>query len=276
MPVPAAESWDTERDDDQLVHVHEADDAVPAAPTPEPASEPSWPAAPSVPGAYVAPAIVPSAAATVNGRPATAASIAATAVAEGTLASIPAEPRPDRWYSVPSPADAATTPGKAGVFSDLPFRTPKDLPGWLVAVGSLVGAIAFVLPFSGGYVIGGGVDPSYFGLWGLANAANLVLMLLSIALLFVTLIPSRIPVSIRGAVLPILLGGWFLGVVWSYATGSVRPGPGHRRHRHRGHRPHHRRGPGRGTGRRSAEEGARAGRAVTRGRAPASCPDRCP
>jgi hypothetical protein len=226
-PVPAAESWDTERDDDQLEHAHEPGHGADAAPMPDPATEPSWPAAaPSVPGAYVAPAIVPTAAATVNGRPATAASIAATAVAEGTLASIPAEPRPDRWYSVPGPSDAAATPGKAGVFSDLPFRTPKDLPGWLVAVGSLIAAIAFVLPFSGGYVIGGGVDTSYFGLWGLANPANLVLMLLSIALLFVTLIPSRIPVSIRAAVLPILLGGWFLGIVWSYATGPFGLGLG--------------------------------------------------
>jgi hypothetical protein len=189
-------------------------------PMPDPDAEPSWPTAPSVPGAYVAPAIVPTAAATINGRPATATSIAAAAVADGTLTSIPAAPRPDRWYSVPGPAqDAAGTPGKAGLFSDLPFRTPKDLPGWAVAVASLIGALAFVLPFSGSYVIGGGVDQTYVGQWGLANPANLVLMLLSIVLVFVTLIPSRIPVSIRGVVLPILLGGWFLGILWSYATG---------------------------------------------------------
>ena len=226
MPVPDAESWDTEPDDDEPVHEHEPDPVAAAAPTPEPADAPSWPPAPPVPGAYVAPAIVPTAAATVNGRPATATSIAAAAVADGTLASIPAEPRPDRWYSVPSAADGAGTPGKAGLFSDLPFQTPKDLPGWLVAVASLIGAIAFVLPFSGGYVIGGGVDPTYFGKWGLANPANLVVMLLSIALLFVTLIPSRIPVSIRAVVLPILLGGLFLGIVWGYLTGPFGLGLG--------------------------------------------------
>jgi hypothetical protein len=223
VPATPDESWDTEPDDGEPVHPPEPADL--AMPAPDPGDGPSWPPAPSVPGAYVAPAIVPTAAAMVNGRPATAASIAAAAVADGTLASIAAEPRPDRWYSVPSAKDGGT-PGKAGLFSDLPFRTPKDLPGWAVAVASLVGAVAFVLPFSGGYVIGGGVDTTYFGLWGLSNPANLVLMLLSIALLFVTLIPSRIPVSIRAVVLPILLGGWFLGIVWSYATGPFGLGLG--------------------------------------------------
>jgi hypothetical protein len=220
-PVSPDESWDTDRDDDAPAHEH----GNTTMPMPDADSGPSWPP-PSVPGAYVAPAIVPTAAAMVDGRPATAASIAAAAVAEGTLASIPAEPRPDRWYSVPSATRDGDTPGKAGLFSDLPFRTPKDLPGWAVAVASLIGAVAFLLPFSGGYVIGGGVDPSYFGLWGLASPANLIVMLLSVALLLVTLIPSRIPVSIRAVVLPILLGGWFLGIVWSYATGPFGLGLG--------------------------------------------------
>ena len=40
----------------------------------------------------------------------------------------------------------------------------------------------------------------------------------TIVLLVLTLIPSRIPVSVRGVLLPILVGGWLLGVVWIYAT----------------------------------------------------------
>jgi hypothetical protein len=224
-PAPAGESWDAGPADDELVHVHDHDQV--AMPMRDPDAEPSWPASPSVPGAYVAPAIVPTAAATINGRPATATAIAAAAVADGTVTSIASAPRPDRWYSVPGPTnDAANTPGKAGLFSDLPFKTPKDLPTWLAAVGSFVGVVGFVLPFSGSYVIGGGLDPTWTGQWGLANPANLVIMLLSVALLFVTLIPSRIPVSIRAAVLPILLGGWFLGIVWSYVSGPFGPGLG--------------------------------------------------
>jgi hypothetical protein len=189
-------------------------------PVPDPAVEPSWPTAPALPGAYVAPAIVPTAAATVNGRPATATSIAAAAVADGTVTSIPVAKRPDRWYSVPGQGpDGAPTPGKAGIFSDLPFRTPRDLPSWAVAVGGLFGVVAFVLPWSANGVIGGGVDQGYTGQWGLANLADLVPMLVSLALVFVTLIPNPIATSIRGVALPILIGGWFLGILWTYATG---------------------------------------------------------
>jgi hypothetical protein len=229
MPRPAEGSRDAGPADDELVHVHDHDAVARAMPMPDPEAEPSWPSAPapSIPGAYVAPPIVPSAAATVHGRPATATSIAAAAVADGTVTSVPASPRPERWYSVPGPAkDEVSAPGKAGLFSDLPFRTPRDLPAWLATVGSLVCAVGFVLPFSSSIVIGGGVEDTLFGRWGLANPANLVVMLAAVVLLFVTLIPSRIPASIRGATLPILLGGWSLGIVWSYASGPFGLGLG--------------------------------------------------
>jgi hypothetical protein len=147
-------------------------------------------------------------------------------VTDSTITSIPAEPRPDRWFSVPDPTKEGSTPGKVGIFSDLPFKTPMDLPGWAVAAGSLVGAVAFLLPWSANGVLGGGVEQTFTGRWGLANPANLLLMLAAIALLFVTLIPNRIPVSIRGVVLPILLAGWFLGIFWTYLTGPYGLGLG--------------------------------------------------
>lgn len=215
------DAWDTRPDDGDLDRRPIASQAAAA-----PDAEPRWPGAHDLPGSYVAPSIVPTAAATIDGRPATATAIAAAAVADGTVASIPAEPRPDRWFSVPDPSKEASTPGKVGVFSDLPFKTPKDLPGWAVAIGSLVGAVAFLLPWSANGVLGGGVDQTFTGRWGLANPANLLLMLAAMALLFVTLIPNRIPVSIRGVVLPILLAGWFLGIVWTYATGPYGLGLG--------------------------------------------------
>lgn len=221
-PSPESDdAWDARPDDGDLDRRPLASHAAAVSD-----AEPRWPGAHDLPGSYVAPAIVPTAAATINGRPATATAIAAAAVADGTVTSIPAEPRPDRWFSVPDPSKEASTPGKVGIFSDLPFKTPKDLPGWAVAVGSLVGAIAFLLPFSAGYVIGGGVDQTITGKWGLANPANLVPMLAAVAVLFLALIPNRIPVSIRSVVLPILLGGWFLGILWSYATGPFGLGLG--------------------------------------------------
>ncbi len=220
VPEPS-EAWAARPDDDDDLDARPLSHAAS-----EPDAEPRWPGAHDLPGSYVAPTIVPTAAATINGRPATATAIAAAAVADGTVASIPAEPRPDRWFSVPDPSKEASTPGKVGVFSDLPFKTPKDLPGWAVAIGSLVGAVAFLLPWSANGVLGGGVDQTFTGRWGLANPANLLLMLAAVALLFLTLIPNRIPVSIRGVVLPILLAGWFLGILWTYATGPYGLGLG--------------------------------------------------
>jgi hypothetical protein len=44
-------------------------------------------------------------------------------------------------------------------------------------------------------------------------------MVVAIVVLFLALIPNRVPVSIRSVVLPILLAGWFIGFLWSYATG---------------------------------------------------------
>jgi hypothetical protein len=182
----------------------------------------------AIPGAYVAPStvstpvprVVSTVTGMVDGRPATATTIAAAAVAEGTVASVAATPRPDRWFSVPAPArDASSTPGKAGVFSDLPFRAPQGAAGWAVAIGALFGAVSFVLPWASVGVIGTQFDPTFTGRWGLANPANLVPMFVAVVLLLMTLIPSRIPMSIRGVVLPIVIGGWFLGIAWTYATG---------------------------------------------------------
>jgi hypothetical protein len=210
------ESWD-ERPDAP------ADDAASLGLPPGSGSESGWRSRPPVPGAYVAPEIVPAAAATASavGRPATASAIAAAAVVDGTLQSVPAQPRPDRWFSVPAAAPDGVAPGKAGLFSDLPFRTPGDAPSWAVALGSLFGAVAFVLPnWSSQGVMGTQGGTSFFANWGLANPADLVPMVTAIVVLFVTLIPNRIPTSIRRAVLPILVGGWFLGIFWTYATSS--------------------------------------------------------
>jgi hypothetical protein len=194
-----------------------------AAPATAPAATYGPPPSPGVPGAYVAPAIVPTAATTVNGRPSTAAAIAAASVADGSITSVPAAPRPNRWFSTPDPAvDPASTPGKAGLFSDLPFRSPGDVEAWVVAVGALIGVLSFVLPWSWSEngVMGGQFTGTWTGSWGLANPADLIPTGAALALLLLSVVPNRIPIAIRGVVLPLLFGGWFLGIGWSYATGS--------------------------------------------------------
>jgi hypothetical protein len=196
------------------------------------------PSAQALAGAYVAPSIVPSAATLVNGRPATATAIAAASIAEGTVASVAPTVRPNRWFSVPGPGaavpgaavpgaaaaqpsnDASLTPGRAGLFSDLPFRAPDGVAGWAVAIGSLVAAISFVLPWAANGVIGGEYGSSWFSQWGLANPASLVPMAASLALLLLTLIPNRLPQVVRGGTLPLLIGGLLLGIAWVYVTSA--------------------------------------------------------
>lgn len=201
------------------------DPILAASPATPPASMPlgSRPSLP-MPGGYVAPAIVPTAATTVDGRPATASAIAAASIADGSITSVPAAPRPDRWFSTPAPPapaapDASSTPGRAGLFSDLPFRAPGEVAAWVVAVGAVLGVIAFFLHWSENGVMGSQPNDTYFGRWGLANPAYLIPMGAALAMLLITVVPNRIPKAIRGVALPILFGGWFLGIGWSYATG---------------------------------------------------------
>ncbi|HEX7472464.1 MAG TPA: zinc ribbon domain-containing protein [Candidatus Limnocylindrales bacterium] len=205
-PAPAADAF-SEHDFDALPSSLEPDE------------EPQWPAPlPPVPGAYVAPKVVPTAVTTSTGRPATATTIAAAGVADGTVASIVPKPRPSRWFSVPA---ANATPGKAGLFSDLPFRSPRGVAGWAVALGGLVGAVAFVLPWSANGVVGTQNEQTYTGQWGLANPVDLAPMIVAIVVLVLTLVPNRISSPTRGVVLPILVGGWFLGIAWGYATARL-------------------------------------------------------
>lgn len=224
-PKPDAEPG-AEDDDDAIGGASAIEDPILAAsPAAAPAPTPlgTRPLLP-MPGGYVAPAIVPSAATTVDGRPATASAIAAASIADGSITSVPAAPRPDRWFSTPAPSapaasDASSTPGKAGLFSDLPFRAPGEVGAWVVAVGALLGVVAFFLHWSENGVMGSLPSDTYFGRWGLANPANLIPMGAALAMLLITVIPNRIPRAIRGVALPIAFGGWFLGIGWSYATG---------------------------------------------------------
>jgi hypothetical protein len=145
-------------------------------------------------------------------------------------------PRPDGWFSSTTAAStsghssvltgASGTIAKAGFFSDLPFRAPASVAGWIVAGGSAIAAVSFLLPWAQVGVSGTRLDPDYFGRWGLANPSYLLLVAAAVAMFLVTTIPNRLPVVARTIALPILLGGIFLGLAWSYATGTYGTGPG--------------------------------------------------
>lgn len=153
-------------------------------------------------------------------------------------------PRPDGWFSSAAAASTAhfaptlgapaanprpaanPTAATAGFFSDLPFRAPATIAGWIVAGGSGLAAFAFLLPWAQVGVSGTQLDPGYFGRWGLANPSYLLLVVAAVAMLLVATIPNRVPLAARSIALPMLLGGVFLGLSWSYATGTYGTGPG--------------------------------------------------
>jgi hypothetical protein len=161
------------------------------------------------------------------------------------VASAPAVPGPNRWYSVPdapadSPAPAMAAGGPAlsvsassvgqrsgpGSLSDLPFAAPNGPSEWAIAVGSGLSAVAVVLPWAKNGVAGAQLSSGYLGQWGLANPAYLLLLAAGLVLLLVTILPNRLPRAIREVALPFVFGGFLIGLAWSYATGPFGTGLG--------------------------------------------------
>jgi hypothetical protein len=200
-----------------------------------------------IPGAYLA----PSATRLVELRP------EALPARTRRAASARAVPGLNHWYSVPdAPGDApagirpavvslmptgpaavarnvrvqggppALTPGEIGLQADLPFAAPNGPNGWATAVGSGLAALSVVLPWAKNGVAGGQLGPGYLAQWGLANPAYLLLLAAGLAMLLVTILPSRLPRALREVALPLLLGGFLLGLAWTYATGPFGTGTG--------------------------------------------------
>ena len=108
---------------------------------------------------------------------------------------------------------AGARPGEAPLFADLPFDAPNSLSGWLVMVGSAVAAVSFLLPWAPGIV-------NYTSSWGLSNLANLPILAILIATVILVILPNRVPLWIRNAVLPLIGGSLFLGLLWPYVLGD--------------------------------------------------------
>jgi hypothetical protein len=177
------------------------------------------------------------------------------------VASVPATPGPNRWYSVPDgtppgslvmataqAAPAATRPtfaavnapaasaesarlatpeaGRAGLFSDMPFRSPDSASGWATAAGSGLAALSFLLPWARNGVAGTQHDLGYLGQWGLANPSYVLLVLLALTTLLFTILPNQLPRTFWAVALPLVVGGVFVGMAWDYATGPFGTGLG--------------------------------------------------
>ena len=140
-------------------------------------------------------------------------------------ASGPASTEARQWYSSPGVAAAAPV-APAPARQLVTFRAPVDLAGWAVAAGGLLSAISFVLPWARNGVAGGGLDRSYFGQWGLANPAYLLLVVFALIALLLAIVPNRLPSPLVDVSIPFVLGGFLCGLGWSYATGPFGTGLG--------------------------------------------------
>jgi hypothetical protein len=197
------QSWDT---DDG----HEP--AVPLADPPHPAAV----------GAYVPPSSPTPP--TDGGAGSTLLTPAATPVVAGGAAYVRAAATPMRPFGASiqveaTPDDAVPESrkplrtGDAPLLADLPFDAPDTLNGWLVTAGAGLTALSFLLPWISNVA-------DYFGAWGLAVPSRVLPLIAALALLWLSATPNRLPTWLRSAVLPLVLGGLMLGLVWSSVFGN--------------------------------------------------------
>jgi hypothetical protein len=214
LPIPATpaehryeheQGWDTE-------------DGTP------PASAFAEPPHPTAAGAYVPPTEEPP---TAEDDRATLAPTATPVVAGGPAyvrtAATPMRPfgasiQPGMADRPPTEPHKPLRAGDAPLLADLPFDAPDTLTGWLITGGAGLAALSFILPWTGGAA-------DYFLSWGLAATSRVLAFISVLALLWLSMTPNRLPSWVRSAVVPLVLGGVMLGLVWS-SLFSGRPGLG--------------------------------------------------
>jgi len=173
--------------------------APPPPTTPEGVAPP--PPMPPIPGAYLPPSAV------MRGAPVTAPAPARTPAP--VPAPLPRGPEP----SEPMPGPTTHVP-----VLELPFAIAPGVGPRLVAAGAALAVVAFVLPWipGGGIVIGGAFGSGYFATWGLAAIGNVLPFLLAWVSLVLAVLPNRVPRHAALGLLPVFLGGVFVGYGWMY------------------------------------------------------------
>jgi hypothetical protein len=119
----------------------------------------------------------------------------------------------NRHHEAPEPPQEVR-PGEVPLLADLPFDSPDSLPGWLIAAGSSAAIAGFLLPWSNAIPFAGGFG--YLDTWGLATPSHLLILLMTVALLALTILPNRVPGWLRNGVAALGLGGLLLGIIWPY------------------------------------------------------------
>ncbi len=125
-------------------------------------------------------------------------------------------PPPTPGWTPPSLVVIAPAPvaaGRASLFADLPFDAPDSMTEWLVAVGSVVAATSFLLPWVPGTI-------SYATSWGLASTSRLPILLLLVITAILGILPNRVTPWVRSGVLGLVAGSLFLGNIWPIVVGD--------------------------------------------------------
>jgi hypothetical protein len=169
-----------------------------------PTSGPDEPGSPAVtPGAYLPPNLTSSAAAATwpDRRP-------AWPVGE-----------PKRVASEAAAAMPATTPA-AGALPVIEAAPIVEFAGWFVVVGSVMGVLGFLLPWSVA-VIGASGSAGYLDHWGLASPSHLLAVAGLLGVLALGVVHTPVPAWLRTGVLGLGLGGLLLGLTWPYLLGPL-------------------------------------------------------
>jgi hypothetical protein len=127
----------------------------------------------------------------------------------------------------PSASRGGTSPREllAPLLDQLQIELPDNLSDWLIAAGSGVAALGFLLPWSDA-VVGAKGFGGYTDSWGLASPSHVLVLLLVCALLTLSVMPNRVPTWIRSGVLGVLTAGLLIGLVWPYLIAGMGAGLG--------------------------------------------------
>jgi hypothetical protein len=108
---------------------------------------------------------------------------------------------------------------------DLAFVPPESISGWLIAAGSGIAALAFLLPWSNPAIearsFGGYTDS-----WGLASPSHFLVLVAALLVLALAVLPNPVPRWLRTEVASLVLGGLLLGFAWPYLLGGWPGGAG--------------------------------------------------
>ena len=122
----------------------------------------------------------------------------------------------------PTVADpvGATTATVRAALPNLDHARVGELASWLVAAGSAMAALGFVLPWSIA-VIGARGYGGYLDAWGLASPTHVIVLAIVLLTLGLGVVKTTVPAWLRTGVLGLALGGLLIGLTWPYAIGPL-------------------------------------------------------